>query len=96
MRVVRVAIWVVRASIWSSSIRASSPWWSSKRPVSASIRAPCLAFIRPARQPGKPPRVALPGDQRPSMSRTDMVSRVDATADTLISASSSSFSSRCQ
>ena len=31
-----------------------------------------------------------------SMSRTDSVSRVEATADTLINASSSSFSNRCQ
>jgi hypothetical protein len=44
IRAVSASIWAVRESIWASRIAASSPWWSSNRPVSASTSAARLAF----------------------------------------------------
>ena len=47
MRLVSLSMWTPSASIWSRSIRASSAWWSLKRPVSACTRAARLPRIRP-------------------------------------------------
>ena len=49
-----------------------------------------------AGQVGEPPRITFPGDQGVEHVAHHRVSRVEATHDTLISASSSSFSNRCQ
>ncbi len=95
----RAPSWVIlasRAAIWSSSRAASSPWWSSNMPSRASTRASCLAFMvrraKAARTSGSrwPAIIAL------IMSCADSVVSLDATLDSLISAPSSSFSSRCQ
>jgi hypothetical protein len=48
---VSLPVWAVSASIWSSSIRASSPSWSSNFPFSACTSRPCLAFILPRPSP---------------------------------------------
>jgi hypothetical protein len=64
--------------------------------VSASISAARLAFIRPRARPASTFGSRSPAISASSMSRTDLVSSVDATAETLISESSNSFSSRCQ
>ena len=62
--VVRVSIWAVNASIWSSNIRASSAWCSSKRPVNASTSARVLGSHLAARQTGEPTRITFASDQR--------------------------------
>ena len=64
MRLVSLSIWRASASIWSSSIRASSAWWSLKRPVSASHQGGALAAHPASGQLGEHLGVALPGDQR--------------------------------
>jgi hypothetical protein len=94
IRAVSLPIWPVRESIWSSSIRANSAWWSSNRPVSASTRALCLTFIRPRARPARTCGSCCPAIKASTMSRTDTVSSLLATAETLIKASSSSFSNR--
>ena len=58
------------------------------------LRALGLHF--PPGQLGQPVRVALPAIRASIMSHVDSVTIVEATAEILISASSSSFSSRCQ
>ena len=96
IRAVSLPVWAASASIWSSSIRASSPWWASNRPASASARAACLAFIRPRASPARTCGSRWPAISASIMSRAETVVSLEATADTLIRASSSSFSSRCQ
>ena len=56
----------------------------------------CLGLILPRASSASRCGSRSPAISASSMSRTDSVSRVEATDDTLISASSSSFSSRCQ
>ena len=55
-----------------------------------------FGFHPAARQAGERRGSRSPAINASIMSRTDSVSRVEATADTLINASSSSFSNRCQ
>src|SRR6266568_1559319 len=88
IRAVSLPIWADRASTWSSSIRASSAWWSSNRPVSASIRAARLAFIFPRARSASIFGSRSPPISASIMSRTDSVPIVLATAEILISASS--------
>jgi hypothetical protein len=95
----RAVSWAIRPSrkaIWSSSSPASSPWWSSNMPVSAWTRSSCLAFMLPRAR-----AASLCGSRWPAiialiMSCADSVVSLLATDETLISAPSSSFSSRCQ
>src|SRR5215207_6811033 len=63
MRLVSRSIWTPSASIWSRSIRASSAWWSSKRPVNAYLQGGALAAHPSFGELGKPLGVALPDDQ---------------------------------
>jgi hypothetical protein len=62
--------------------------------VSASISAARLALILPRAKSASARGLRWPAISASIMSRTDLVVIVLATADTLISASSSSFSSR--
>jgi hypothetical protein len=84
----------VRASIWSSRMRASSAWWSSNRPSSASASSLRLARILPIARSASTFGLRCPPISASSIARTDWVSSVEATAEILISARSSSFSSR--
>jgi hypothetical protein len=64
MRLVSRSIWTPSPSIWSSSIRASSAWWSLKRPVIAYLQGGAFAAHRSSGELGKRLGVALPSDQR--------------------------------
>jgi hypothetical protein len=97
--VIRAVSWVMRSSqkaIWSSSIRASSPWWSSNMPSRASTRSSCLAFIRVRARPASTFGSRWPAIIALIMSLADSVVSLEATLDSLTSAPSSSFSSRWQ
>ena len=96
MRVVRRSISAVRLSIWPSRIVASSAWWSSNLPSSASHEVAALVPHDTASQVGQRLRVTFTRDQRvdhvPHRHRGDLrCHRGD-----LDQASSSNFSSRCQ
>jgi hypothetical protein len=90
------SIWAVRAPVWSSRMRASSAWCSSNRPSSASASSLRLARIFPIARSARALGLRCPAISASSIARTDWVSRVEATEETLIRARSSSFSSLAQ
>ena len=95
--VIRAVSWAIRASqkaAWSSSSWASSPWWSSNMPARASTRSSCLAFIRVRARAASVRGSRSPAIMALIMSLADSVVSLLATLDSLISAPSSSFSSR--
>jgi hypothetical protein len=96
IRVVSLAILPSRKAIWSSSNWASSPWCSPNMPSSASTRSSCLAFIFPRAKAASTCGSRSPAISARTMSCADIVVSLLATDESLISASSSSFSSRCQ
>ena len=63
-RAVSWSIWAVRASIWSSRMRASSPWCGSNRPFQRLGQLRALGPHPAAGQVRQRLRVPLPGDQR--------------------------------
>jgi hypothetical protein len=87
---------LVRASIWSSSMRASSAWWSSNLPSSAPAssfrRARAFPMARSARAWG----FRCPAISASSIARDVWVVSLEATEESLTRARSRSFSSRCQ
>src|SRR5512132_1146711 len=89
--VVSRSIWPSRASIWSSSILASSPWWASKRPVNAATSAACLPRSRPLASPASTLGSRWPAMSASSMARPETPMMSVATLDSLIRASSSSL-----
>ena len=91
MRAVRVSIWVV-------DLVQQHPGefgWSSNRPSRAATKAECLVFIRPRASPASTFGSRCPAISASIMARPDTPMMSVATADILIRASSSSFSSRC-
>jgi hypothetical protein len=85
------------ASTWSSRCSiapTSSAWWSSKCPVSASIRSGILRRILECARSAIAAASRLPATSSASIARADTVVTDDATAESLIEASSSSFSNR--
>ena len=90
------AIRLSRKAIWSSNSPASSPWWSSNMPSRAWTRSSCLAFIRARARSASASGSRWPAIIALIMSCAETVVSLLATAETLTSAASSSFSSRCQ
>ena len=89
--VIRVVSWAIRCSrkaIWSSRSPASSPWWSSNMPSSASTRSSCLAFIRPRARPASVRGSRWPAIMALIMSCAESVVSELATDDTFTSAPS--------
>jgi hypothetical protein len=87
---------VVRASIWSKRMRASSPWCGSNLPSSAWASCARLARSLPFARSASAFGFRCPAISASIIARTDWVSMLEATEETLISARSSSFSSRAQ
>jgi hypothetical protein len=95
----RAASWAIRASrkaMWSSRTWASSPWWASNMPSRAATRPSCLARIRARASPASTRGSRSPAIIALIMPCAEMVVSLLATEETLTSAPSSSFSSRCQ
>jgi hypothetical protein len=91
MRLVSRSIWMPSASMWSSSILASSAWWSSKRPVSAATNAARLPRIRPLASSASTLGSRCPAISAASMARPETPMMSVATVPSLIRASSSSL-----
>lgn len=81
--------------MWSSTILISSAWWSSKRPLSASTSAARLDRILPLAKLARTCGSRSPAMSASIIARPETPKMSVATVDTLISASSSSFSTRC-
>ena len=77
-------------------MRASSPWCGSNRPSSASASCARLARILPMARSARTFGLRCPAISASIIARVESVSRLEATAEILISARSSSFSSRAQ
>ena len=95
IRVVMSAIAAVCWSIRSRCTRAKNAWWSLNRPLNASVNAGIFERSRRLARSASPAGSRFPAINDSSMARPDTPRMSEATADSLIPASSSSFSSRC-
>ena len=80
----------------SSRIRAWMLWWSSHLPSSAKVSSARLARALPMARSARALGLRWPAISASIIARAVSVSRVDSTAEILICARSSSFSSRAQ
>ena len=98
---IAAAIWPSRvSSADSTSSRrlsicpTSSAWWSSNWPISASVRSGIFARIRPRARSAITRGSRSPATSAASIALLETVATLEATAVTLMLASSSSFSNR--
>jgi hypothetical protein len=84
-----------RVSIRVSILASKKAWWSVKCPVNASSNAAILARIRPRASCANALGLVCPPTSAAIISRPETPKMSLATTDSLIWASSSSFSTRC-
>src|SRR3954447_1359366 len=92
---VQVGEGVSRKSTWASIWATRMPWWATwNSPASASCSAGILLRSRPLASSANSAGSLIPASNASRIARPDLVSRVEATLDSLMPASWSTFSSR--